>query len=53
MALIPLTFSIADGLGFGIIAYAVLKLLDGRVKRADWLLLLLAALFAARFVWLA
>ena len=53
MAMIPLTFSIANGLAFGITAYALLKLLRGRIGRADWLLLVLAALFVARFAWLA
>jgi AGZA family xanthine/uracil permease-like MFS transporter len=53
MAMIPLTFSIANGLAFGITAYALIKLLRGRLGRADWLLVVLAALFVARFVWLS
>jgi len=53
VAMIPLTFSIANGLAFGITAHAGLKLLRGRVTRGDWLLLVLAGLFVARFVWLA
>jgi AGZA family xanthine/uracil permease-like MFS transporter len=53
MAMIPLTFSIANGLAFGITAYAALKLLRGNMTRSDWLLLVLAALFVARFVWLS
>jgi AGZA family xanthine/uracil permease-like MFS transporter len=50
---IPLTFSIANGLAFGVIAYAVLKLASRRIAKADWLLLALAALFVARFVYMA
>lgn len=50
---IPLTFSIANGLAFGVIAYAVLKLASRRVGKADWLLFALAALFVARFVYMA
>ncbi len=50
---IPLTFSIANGLAFGIVSYAVLKLVRRDVTRRDWLLLLLAALFVIRFVYLA
>jgi len=50
---IPLTFSIANGLAFGVIAYAALKLAARRVARADWLLFALAALFVARFVYMA
>jgi AGZA family xanthine/uracil permease-like MFS transporter len=50
---IPLTFSISSGIAFGVISYAVLKLARGQVTRADWLMLTLAALFVARFIWLA
>jgi AGZA family xanthine/uracil permease-like MFS transporter len=53
MAMIPLTFSIASGLAFGITAYALLKLFRGKLSRTDWLLLMLAALFVARFAWLS
>jgi adenine/guanine/hypoxanthine permease len=53
MAMIPLTFSIANGLAFGITAYALLKLLRGKITKTDWLLLVLSALFVARFVWLS
>jgi AGZA family xanthine/uracil permease-like MFS transporter len=52
LVLIPLTYSIANGLGFGIISWAVLHLVTGRVRRQDWLLYTLAALFLARFVYL-
>jgi AGZA family xanthine/uracil permease-like MFS transporter len=50
---IPLTFSIANGLAFGITSYAVLKLLTGKIGKGDWLLVVLAVLFVARFVYLA
>ncbi len=50
---IPLTFSIANGLALGIVAYALLKLVRGQAKTGDWMLYLLAVLFAARFIWLA
>jgi AGZA family xanthine/uracil permease-like MFS transporter len=52
VVLIPLTFSIANGLAFGITAHALLKLVRGQVTRHDWLLLVLAALFVCRFAWL-
>jgi AGZA family xanthine/uracil permease-like MFS transporter len=52
LVLIPLTYSIANGLGFGIIAWAVLHLFTGNFRRQDWLLYTLAALFLARFVYL-
>jgi AGZA family xanthine/uracil permease-like MFS transporter len=50
--MIPLSFSIATGLSFGFIAYALLRLTREGVKRKDWLVYLLAALFIARFVYL-
>jgi len=50
---IPLTFSIANGLSFGVIAFVVLKIVARRVSRGDWLLFALAALFVARFVYMA
>lgn len=53
VALIPLTFSIANGLAFGITAHAALKLVRGRLERKDILLLILAALFITRFLWLS
>ena len=49
----PLSFSIANGLAFGITSYAVLMLCTGRAKRSGWLLFVLAALFVARFIYLA
>ena len=49
---IPLTFSIANGLAFGITAFAVLKLVRGQAKPSDWLLFVLAALFVARFIYM-
>ena len=52
LVLIPLTYSIANGLGFGVIAWAVLHLATGRFRKQDWLLYTLAALFLLRFVYL-
>ena len=50
---IPLTYSIANGLAFGITSYAVLKLLTGKARVGDWLLFVLAGLFILRFIYLA
>lgn len=52
LVLIPFTYSIANGLGFGIIAWAVLHVTTGKFRRRDWLLYVLAALFMARFIYL-
>ncbi|HXG63534.1 MAG TPA: NCS2 family permease [Blastocatellia bacterium] len=45
----PLTFSITDGIAFGFIAYALLKLATGRAREAHWLVYLFAALFVVRY----
>jgi AGZA family xanthine/uracil permease-like MFS transporter len=53
LLMIPLSFSIANGLAFGIVSYAALKLIKGDARFGDWLVYLLAALFVARFIYLA
>ena len=53
VVIIPLTYSIANGLAFGITSFAVLKLVRGQARRSDWLLFVLAGLFVVRFVYLA
>jgi adenine/guanine/hypoxanthine permease len=50
---IPLTYSIATGLSFGIISFATLELATGRARRQHWMLYLLAALFLLRFIYIA
>ena len=49
----PLTFSIANGVSFGVVSYAAIKLLSGRGKEVAPLLYVVAALLIARYVWLA
>ncbi len=49
---IPLTYSIATGLSFGIISFAVLEVATGRARRQHWMLYLLALIFLARFIYL-
>ena len=48
----PFTYSIANGVSFGIIAYALIKVFTGKLRESSWLLYLLAALLIARYVWL-
>ncbi len=49
---IPLTYSIATGLSFGLISFAVLEILTGRAKRQNWMLYTLAVLFVVRLAFL-
>jgi len=53
LIMIPLTFSIANGLAFGITSHAILILVRGQARRKDWLVFLLAILFTLRFIYLA
>jgi len=46
----PLTYSIADGIGLGFIAYAAAKLFSGRWDQLSPAVLIIAALFVGRFV---
>jgi AGZA family xanthine/uracil permease-like MFS transporter len=49
LVLMPLTFSITDGIAFGFISYALLKLVTGRGREAHWLIYLFALLFVVRY----
>ncbi|RDD62142.1 NCS2 family permease [Ferruginivarius sediminum] len=45
----PLTYSVADGIGLGFLTYVATKLLSGRFNQVSPAVLLIAVLFAARF----
>jgi AGZA family xanthine/uracil permease-like MFS transporter len=47
---IPLTFSIADGLALGFIAYPAVKLLAGQGRDVKWLMYVMAVVLVAYFV---
>ena len=46
------TFSIADGIAFGVLCHVVLKLLTGQAHRMGLSMAVVASLFLARYVWL-
>ncbi len=50
--MMPLTFSIANGIALGFVSYVVLKLLTGQTDRISLPLYVLGALFVAKFVFL-
>ena len=52
LLLMPLTISITEGIAFGFISYALLKLVTGQGKQVHWLIYLFAVLFVARYIWL-
>ena len=45
----PLTYSIATGIGLGFITYALAKLISGKISEASPAVLVLAVLFAIKF----
>ncbi|UEM07792.1 NCS2 family permease (plasmid) [Skermanella rosea] len=45
----PLTFSIATGIGMGFITYTAIKILSGRARELGFIVPILALLFAAKF----
>jgi adenine/guanine/hypoxanthine permease len=49
----PLTFSIATGLSFGVISYAVVKAAAGKFREINTLVWVLTVLFILRYVYLA
>ena len=49
---IPLTFSIADGIGIGFLAYVSIKVLSGRWHDCPLTLGVVALIFAVKFAWL-
>ena len=51
--IIPFTYSIANGLAFGITSHAILKLVRGQARPRDWLIYVLAAICIARFIYLS
>lgn len=52
LIMIPLTFSIANGLAFGFTAYTLLRVARGEWRQVNWLMYVLTALFLVRFAWL-
>ena len=48
----PLTFSIANGIAFGFVSYAAIKLLSGRPGEASPAVYVLAVLFVLKFIFL-
>ncbi len=48
----PLSYSIADGIGLGFICYAAIKLFAGKAKECPLAVYLIAAIFAAKFAFL-
>jgi AGZA family xanthine/uracil permease-like MFS transporter len=46
----PLTFSIAEGIGLGLVAHTLIYASTGRAKDISWLVYVLAAIFTVHLV---
>ncbi|RMF60875.1 MAG: NCS2 family permease [Calditrichaeota bacterium] len=53
MLMMPLTFSITEGIAFGFISYTLLKAVKGKFKEVPWLISLFAILFILRYLFLS
>lgn len=47
--MMPFTYSIAEGLALGFVAYAAIALLTGRYRQVHWMMWVLAVFFVAHF----
>lgn len=52
IVMMPFTYSIANGIAFGLIAYILIKVLSGRAKEINWIITLIAILFIIRFAFM-
>ena len=50
--MMPFTYSIANGLAFGFITYAAIKMLTGRVRDVHWMVWLIAGVFLFKFFYI-
>ena len=49
LAWMPFTYSISDGIMFGVISYTVINAICGRFKRVHWIMYILTAIFIAKY----
>ncbi len=47
--IMPLTYSIADGIAFGMVSYVLLKVLSGKYKEINWMMYILTAVFVLKY----
>ncbi|MFP4661427.1 MAG: NCS2 family permease [Halanaerobiales bacterium] len=50
--MMPLTYSISEGIAFGFIFYPLMKLLTGKGKKVHWLVYTIGVLFLVYFIWI-
>lgn len=50
LIMMPLTYSIANGIGIGAIAYVIISLFTGKYQKKDVVITIIAALFILKFI---
>ncbi|MEO5607109.1 MAG: NCS2 family permease [Polaromonas sp.] len=50
--MMPFTYNIANGLAFGFITYAALKLFTGKARQVHWMTWLIATVFLFKFIYM-
>lgn len=48
--MMPLAYSIAEGIAFGVVSFVLLKVLSGHYRKVEWISYLLAVLFLLKFI---
>jgi AGZA family xanthine/uracil permease-like MFS transporter len=48
--IMPLTFSITEGIAFGFISYSILKIVTGKGRDVHWVIYLFSVLFIIRYI---
>ena len=51
MTIMPLTYSITNGIGFGFIAYVLIRVVQGKAREVNWLLWVASIAFVIYFIW--
>ena len=50
LIMMPFTYSIANGIMFGMLSFVIVRVCQGRAKEVHWVMWIAAALFALRIV---
>ena len=50
MTIMPLTYSITNGIGFGFIAYTLIRVAQGKAREVSWMLWIASAGFLLYFL---
>ena len=49
MIVMPLTYSISDGIMFGIISYTLINIIIGKIRKVHWIMMVLTVIFLLKY----